>query len=114
MSPVPFARRDRLTSEVGPERIGSNPGYACIQMPERSGKDLSLSLAAPNTGVTATAANTKTRGKFPRCESMAAPPAAETSRRNFGHRLHPAHRSLKMMESDRAAIFAAEALLITP
>src|SRR6476646_5353088 len=39
MLPVPFARRCVLTSAVGPDVSGSNPGIECVQMPERSGID---------------------------------------------------------------------------
>ena len=41
---MPFGRRDRLTSAVGPDGSGSNPGSGCTQMPEKSGMDAALSL----------------------------------------------------------------------
>jgi hypothetical protein len=39
MSPVPFARRDRLTSAVGPDASGSKPGIEWVQMLDKSGID---------------------------------------------------------------------------
>src|SRR5262245_40724349 len=65
MSPVPFSRRERLTSDVGPDLSASKPGLACWQMPDKSGMDFALSLA-PIAGVTQTAASVSTKGKFRR------------------------------------------------
>src|SRR6266550_7274601 len=70
MSPVPFARRARLTSAVGPDAKGSNPGFAWVQMPEKSGTDSALSLC-PNMGVTNAAASVITKGKFRHRKSIA-------------------------------------------
>src|SRR5215467_11217862 len=100
MSPVPFGRRDRLISEVGPERIGSKPGFACIQMPDRSGTAFVLSLAAPKAGVRAATANTSPRGKFRRCESMALLPLCRHYAATW-HKLHPVRMAL---EGDRNQI----------
>ena len=41
---MPFGRRSRLMSDVGPDDSGSNPGFACAQMPEKSGMDSALPL----------------------------------------------------------------------
>src|ERR1700674_2322067 len=82
MSPVPFGRRDRLTSAVGPDGSGSNPGSACTQSPEKSGIASALSLpplagptvgatACPKAGVATAAASVNTKGKFRHCESIA-------------------------------------------
>src|SRR5215470_15536534 len=82
MSPVPFARRDRLTSAVGPDASGSNPGRECTQVPDKSGMDAPLSsplpaglsvgtTACPKAGVTTAATTANTRGKFRHCESIA-------------------------------------------
>jgi hypothetical protein len=82
MSPVPFSRRDRLTSAVGPDRSGSNPGIECTQMPEKSGMDEALSSSLPDgptvgatdcpkAGVTTAAANVNAKEKFLHCESIA-------------------------------------------
>src|SRR5215831_5110810 len=82
MLPVPFGRRDRLTSAVGPDASGSNPGSECSQIPEKSGMDAPPSSplptgrsvgapACPKAGVTTTAATANTRGKFRHCESIA-------------------------------------------
>src|SRR5712671_4042498 len=82
MSPVPFGRRDRLTSAVGPDGSGSNPGSGCSQMPEKSGMGAPLSsplpagptvgaTAWPKAGVTTAAASVNTKGKFRHCESIA-------------------------------------------
>ena len=49
MSPVPFGRRNRLTSDVGPDLSGSNPGFACAQMPEKSGR-AACAFALPDRG----------------------------------------------------------------
>jgi hypothetical protein len=53
MLPVPL-RRDRFTTEVGPDDSGSKPGIeGCIHLPEISGMDAMLSLpllAAPTVG----------------------------------------------------------------
>src|SRR5580700_1663509 len=55
MLPVPL-RRDRFTTEVGPDDSGSKPGIeGCIHLPEISGMDAVLSLpllAAPTVGAT--------------------------------------------------------------
>src|SRR5262252_3564101 len=82
ISPVPFGRRDRLTSAVGPDGSGSNPGSGCTQTPDKSGTDappsspLPVGLsegapACPKAGVTITAATANARGKFRHCESIA-------------------------------------------
>src|SRR5215471_8961540 len=82
MSPVPFGRRDRLTSAVGPEGSGSNPGSACAQIPEKSGITSAPSLpplagptvgatTCPRAGVTTAAASVSTKRKFRDCESIA-------------------------------------------
>src|ERR1700704_329533 len=82
MSPVPFGRRDRLTSAVGPDGNGSNPGSGCTQGPEKSGMDSALSLpplaaptvggtACPKAGVKTIAASVNTRGKFCNCKPIA-------------------------------------------
>jgi hypothetical protein len=39
MLPVPFARRDWLTSAVGPDSSGSKPGIEWVQTPDKSGID---------------------------------------------------------------------------
>src|SRR5262245_32677702 len=70
MSPVPFGRRLRLTSDVGPDLSGSNPGFACAQMPEKSGMASALSLC-PSTGVATAAASASAKGKFRHCKSIA-------------------------------------------
>src|SRR5262249_37661504 len=69
MSPVPFSRRERLTSDVGPGFKGSKPGFACSQMPDKSGADFALSLA-PRTAVAITAASARKKTKSPCCKSM--------------------------------------------
>src|ERR1700688_2934526 len=82
MSPVPFGRRDRLTSAVGPDGSGSNPGIECTQIPEKSGMDAALSssppagptvgaTACPMAGVTTAAASVTAKEKFRHCESIA-------------------------------------------
>jgi hypothetical protein len=48
MLPVPFARRDRLTSAVGPDASGSKPGIEWVQTPEKSGMDAVLPKADPD------------------------------------------------------------------
>src|SRR5580692_120606 len=79
MLPVPL-RRDRFTTEVGPDDSGSKPGIeACNHLPEISGMDAPLSLPLtdpivgatdwPKTGVATTAAS-NTREKFRHCKSM--------------------------------------------
>src|SRR5215831_7709453 len=81
MSPVPFGRRDRLISEVGPDASGSYPGFAWTHSPEKSGTDAALAspLAAgpavgttvcPKAGVAAAAASVTTRRKFRHCKSI--------------------------------------------
>ena len=91
-------RRDRLTSEVGPDGSGSNPGMECTQMPEKSGTGVTLSLpllagpmagatACPKAGIAAAAAsNTRKyrRWKFIRSSSLASDAA---SRRFISNRL---------------------------
>src|SRR5690242_14200106 len=49
-------------SEVGPDASGSNPGFACSHIPDRSGMDCARSLC-PMAGVTKAAATVSTRGK---------------------------------------------------
>src|ERR1700730_4329714 len=82
MSPVPFGRRDRLTSAVGPDGSGSNPGSPCTQKPEKSGMAAALSsplppgptagaTAWPKAGVATAAAVMNTKGNFRHCESIA-------------------------------------------
>src|SRR5437764_2463242 len=82
MSPVPFGRRDRLISEVGPDASGSYPGFAWTHSPEKSGTDAALAsplaaspavgtTACPKAGVAATAASVTTRRKFRDCKSIA-------------------------------------------
>src|SRR5215475_10556310 len=79
MSPVPFSRRDRLTSAVGPDASGSNPGIECTQMPDKSGMDAELSsslptgpavgaITCPRTGVATAAASANAKDKFRHCE----------------------------------------------
>src|SRR6266481_6531716 len=71
-------RRDRLTSEVGPDASGSKPGIECTQMPEKSGMGAALSLpllagltvgatACPKAGAAAAAASVTTNRKYLRC-----------------------------------------------
>src|SRR5713101_8446320 len=100
MSPVPFGRRDRLTSAVGPDGSGSNPGSECTQMPEKSGMDAALSsplpagptvgaTAWPKAGVTTAAASVNTKGKFRHCESIAFLLLSLRSAVSSRIRLHP-------------------------
>src|ERR1700693_5083214 len=75
-------RRDRLTSEVGPDGSGSKPGIdGCNHVPEKSGTDAALSLpllarptggatACPKAGVAAAAASVTTKRKSHRCKFM--------------------------------------------
>src|ERR1700674_5549665 len=82
MLPLPL-RRDRFTTEVGPDDSGSKPGIeGCNHLPEISGMDAPLSLPlladptvgatdCPKTGVATTAASVNTRGKFRHCKSIA-------------------------------------------
>src|SRR4029077_20024263 len=75
-------RRERLTSEVGPDGSGSKPGMEpWTHVPEKSGTDAALSLpllvgatvgatACPKTGVAAAAAVSLPRGN-PRLQSHA-------------------------------------------
>src|SRR6516164_3188257 len=81
MSPVPFSRRERLTSAVGPDGSGSNPGSACTQSPVKSGIASTPSLpplagptlggtACPNAGVATAAASVNTKERFRHCKSM--------------------------------------------
>src|SRR5580704_5197054 len=72
MSPVPFGRRARLMSAVGPDGSGSNPGFAWTQLPEKSGTDSAFALpplagptGCPKAGVT-TAANVTSKRNFRR------------------------------------------------
>src|SRR6516165_6399164 len=74
MLPVPL-RRDRFTTEVGPDDSGSKPGIeGCNHLPEISGIDARLSLPlladptvgaadCPKTGVAAAAASVTTKRK---------------------------------------------------
>src|SRR4249920_1783278 len=80
MSPVPFRRRDRLISEVGPDASGSYPGFAWTHSPEKSGTDAALAsplAAGPAVGTTAcpkagvAAASATTRRKFRHSKSIA-------------------------------------------
>src|SRR6266853_1993019 len=100
MSPVPFGRRDRLTSAVGPDGSGSNPGSPCTQSPEKSGMDTALSsplpasptagaTAWPKAGVTTAAASVNTKGKFRHCESIAFLLLSLRSAVSSRIRLHP-------------------------
>src|SRR3984893_11782863 len=100
MSPVPFGRRDRLTSAVGPDGSGSTPGSACTQSPEKAGMDTALSsplpasptvgaTAWPNAGVTTAAAVMNTKGKFRHCESIAFLLLSLRSAVSSRIRLHP-------------------------
>src|SRR5882672_4150545 len=77
MSPVPFARRERLISAVGPDGSGSNPGSVCNQVPEKSGMDLPL---CPKAGVANAAANVSTKEIFRHCKSIGSPPLFMTFR----------------------------------
>src|SRR6266446_10860036 len=75
-------RRDRLTSEVGPDGSGSKPGMEpWTHMPAKSGMDAALSLplsagatvgatVCPKAGVAAAAASVTTRRKSRRCKVM--------------------------------------------
>src|ERR1700752_2405266 len=87
MSPVPFGRRLRLTSEVGPDASGSNPGLACAHLPDKFGTDLALSLC-PRAGVTSAAANVSAQGKFRHCKSIALLLCASHPLDAFAVRLH--------------------------
>src|ERR1700680_2162687 len=100
MLPVPFGRRDRLTSAVGPDGSGSNPGSPCTQKPEKSGMDAALSsplpagptvgaTAWPKAGVTTAAARVNTKGKFRHCESIAFLLLSLRSAVSSRIRLHP-------------------------
>jgi hypothetical protein len=74
MLPVPL-RRDRFTTEVGPDDSGSKPGIeGCIHLPEIPGMDAMLSLPplaasivgatdCPKTGVALAAASVATKRK---------------------------------------------------
>src|ERR1700674_502211 len=81
MLPVPL-RRDRFTTEVGPDDSGSKPGIeGCNHLPEISGIDAPLSLpllADPTVGAAdcaktgvATTAASNTAAKFRHCKSIA-------------------------------------------
>src|SRR5580700_8357774 len=67
-------RRDRLTSDVGPDASGSNPGIECTHMPERSGMDAAPctvgASACPRAGVAAAAASVTTARNFCRRKFM--------------------------------------------
>src|ERR1700680_3362778 len=100
MLPVPFGRRDRLTSAVGPDGSGSNPGSPCTQKPEKSGMDAALSsplpagptvgaTAWPKAGVTTAAAVMNTKGNFRHCESIAFLLLSLRSAVSSRIRLHP-------------------------
>src|SRR5215468_1423036 len=80
MLPVPFWRRDRLTSAVGPDASGSKPGIEWVQTPEKSGMDAVVCLPlwagptvgatdCPKTGVAVAAASVTTKRKS-RCTFM--------------------------------------------
>src|ERR1700730_14355626 len=110
MSPVPFGRRDRLTSAVGPDGSGSNPGSGCTQMPEKSGIDAALSsplpagptvgaTAWPKAGVTTAAASVNTKGKFRHCESIAFLLLSLRSAVSSRIRLHPLRARLEVAVS---------------
>src|SRR5437763_3271673 len=82
MSPVPFGRRDRLISEVGPNASGSYPGFAWTHSPEKSGTDAALAsplavgpavgtTACRKAGVAAAAESVATRRKSRHCKSIA-------------------------------------------
>ena len=79
---MPFKRRDLLTSAVGPDASGSNPGSACAQTPDKSGMDAALSsplppgetvgpAAWPKAGIATVAASVTAKEKFRHCESIA-------------------------------------------
>src|SRR6516162_4525225 len=80
MLPVPL-RRDRFTTDVGPDDNGSKPGIeGCNHLPEIPGIDAALPLPlladptvgatdCPKTGVTAAAASVTTKRKS-RCTFM--------------------------------------------
>src|ERR1700694_1873882 len=98
MSPVPFGRRDRLTSAVGPDGSGSNPGSPCTQKPEKSGMAAALSsplpagstvgaTAWPKAGVATASVNAK--AKFRHCESIAFLLLSLRSAVSSRIRLHP-------------------------
>src|ERR1700722_9290452 len=99
MSPVPFGRRARLTSAVGPDGSGSNPGSPCTHRPLKSGMDAPLSsplpagptvgaTAWPKAGVTTATASVNTKGKFRHCESIAFLLFSSRSSMSFHLRLH--------------------------
>src|SRR5437016_6290627 len=93
-----MVRRDRFTSEVGPEASGSKPGMEpCTHMPEKSGMDVAISLllpvdppvgttTCPKTGAAATAVNIMTKRKSRRCQLMLAPTCRPTSATFQQHR----------------------------
>jgi hypothetical protein len=66
---VPLGRRDRLMSAVGPDASGSNPGFACSHMPDKTGMDSALSLWR-EVAVTKAAASVMTEGRFRECKSI--------------------------------------------
>src|ERR1700739_2094225 len=84
MLPVPFGRRSRLTSAVGPDARGSNPGIEWFHTPEKSGMDAVLCLApcAAGSAVAATvcaqardtASPSATSTTKSRCKCMFSPP----------------------------------------
>ncbi len=88
-------RRDRLTSEVGPDGSGSKPGIECTQMPEKSGMGAALSLpllagltvgatACPKAGVAAAAASATPNRKYRRCFML-----SSLFRRKLSHKATP-------------------------
>src|SRR5262252_10304714 len=99
MSPVPFSRRERLMSAVGPAGSGSKPGSVCSHMPEKSGTDLLPLLSAaddcPKTGVTNAAASVSSKGKFRHCISIRLLHLFHDIRPEALSKLHPPSRRLE-------------------
>src|SRR5436190_21913298 len=62
-------------SEVGPDASGSNPGLACLHIPDKSGIDSALSLR-PRSAVANATAKVISKEKFRHCKSIAASPIA--------------------------------------
>src|SRR5712671_5120997 len=99
-------RRERLTSEVGPDGSGSKPGMEpWTHMPEKSGMDAALSLpllagatvgatACPKAGVAAAAASVTTRRTSRRCKVMLSS-LFMGFRRSSRIKLHPVHLRLE-------------------
>src|SRR5271169_2015659 len=95
MLPVPFGRRSRLTSAVGPDASGSNPGIEWFHTPEKSGMDAVLrsapcaagsavaSTVCAQAGDTASPSATSTRKSRRKC--MFSPPPHQ-ARLLQGHR----------------------------